>query len=164
MFIKKWSIFGDNFIKISLLSNNSQLVSLNYQFCDLCFCRNMFLTRNKKSGKSSTVSGTIQQHEQRAFKAPDWEVCNLITPLCRGGQKGAVECVCVCGMRVDFEWVLFIFHHLFSRNFCSKTLWNVCHGFVSLWKRRPRTWFCKFLTFSHMNWVFFQTNWVFRSK
>ena len=32
--------------------------------------------------------------------------------------------------------------------------WNVFQGFVSMWKRRPTTWFCKFLTFSPINWVF----------
>ena len=42
--------------------------------------------------------------------------------------------------------------------------WNVSQGYVSMWKRRPITWFWKFLTFSHMNSVFFQTNWVFRLK
>ena len=44
-----------------------------------------------------------------------------------------------------------------------KSLQNHVVGrhFVSLWKRRPTTWFGKFLTFSHMNSVFFQPNWVF---
>ena len=39
--------------------------------------------------------------------------------------------------------------------------WNVLHGFVSLWKRRPTTWFVKFLTFSPVNSVFFQPIWAF---
>ena len=42
--------------------------------------------------------------------------------------------------------------------------WNVFQGFVSLWKRRPTRWFCQFLTFSHINSVFFQPNWVFRPQ
>ena len=40
----------------------------------------------------------------------------------------------------------------------------VGRGFVLLWKHRPTRWFCKFLTFSHMISIFFQTNWVFRPK
>ena len=42
--------------------------------------------------------------------------------------------------------------------------WNVLQVFVSLWKPRPTTWFLEFMTFSHMNSVLFQTNWVFKSK
>ena len=44
---------------------------------------------------------------------------------------------------------------------CTIAQWNVLQGFVSLWKHRSTRWFCKFLTFSHMNSVFFQPNWLY---
>ena len=46
-------------------------------------------------------------------------------------------------------------------NLEPKAQWNVSWGFVLLWKRWPTTWFCKFLTFSHMISVFFQPNWLY---
>ena len=40
----------------------------------------------------------------------------------------------------------------------------VGRDFVLLWKRRPTRWFRKILTFSHMNSVFFQHNWLYLGR
>ena len=52
----------------------------------------------------------------------------------------------------------------FLKNHLPYTQWNVSWGFVSMSANDVILQILKFLTFSHMNSVFFQTNWVFRPK
>ena len=56
----------------------------------------------------------------------------------------------------DLRW------HQNINRFISIAQWNFFWGFVSLWKCRPTTWFPKIGTFSPMNWVFFQSNWLYQ--
>ena len=87
--------------------------------------------------KSFMLSFFMRNHMISVFFQPNWLYLGLKTQLVWKQTK--------------FMWenVKNLQNHVVGRHF------------VSLWKLRPTKWFCNFLTFSHMNSVFFQPNWLY---
>ena len=135
------------------LKRNSSSLSEQSRELILLLC----LTKEHRSRDTNPISSLLLAKYQETFTT---------TRFCW------LQCVCVhwagvliksCFASVNSGVLSFYvsFVHLL---FCLPAQWNVSQGFVSLWKHRPTRWFFKFLTFSHMNFVFFHINWVFRPK
>ena len=106
--------------------------------CSSCFLAGCWETTSFLTRKEEGVGGLLTQlAEIRAWPTfPIW-----------------IHSWHYLGFSLNLDW-------LEEAEVAADSQWNVFQGFVSLWKRRPTTWFHKFLTFSQMNSVYFQLNWV----